>query len=74
MAITKNVNPRVLLYILYRFGAVSQEIADRAPEIDIDYLLEDLPHMIDSMRVRCDRLSQHQHQFAYLLAQRQRHQ
>ncbi|WP_414515009.1 AAA family ATPase [Nostoc sp. PCC 9305] len=34
----------------------SDEIADHAEEIDLDYSLEDLPKMIDSMSMACDRL------------------
>ncbi|MEG4231451.1 ATP-binding protein [Microcoleus sp. Pol11C3] len=41
---------------LYRSAAPKSEIADHAEEIDIDYLLEDLPKMIDSMQVGCDRI------------------
>ncbi|MEG3840504.1 ATP-binding protein [Microcoleus sp. herbarium14] len=41
---------------LYRTHAPKSEIADHAEEIDIDYLLEDLPNMIDSMQVGCDRI------------------
>ncbi|WP_442921810.1 ATP-binding protein [Microcoleus sp. ARI1-A5] len=41
---------------LYRSGAPQSEIADHAQEIDLDYLLEDLPKMIDSMQVGCDRI------------------
>ncbi len=41
---------------LYRADAPKSEIADHAEEIDIDYLLEDLPQMIDSMQVGCDRI------------------
>ena len=41
---------------LYRADAPTSEIADHAEEIDIDYLLEDLPKMIDSMQVGCDRI------------------
>ena len=41
---------------LYRSDAPKSEIADHAEEIDIDYLLEDLPQMIDSMQVGCDRI------------------
>ncbi|MEG4574764.1 ATP-binding protein [Microcoleus sp. N3A4] len=41
---------------LYRSAAPKSEIADHAQEIDIDYLLEDLPKMIDSMQVGCDRI------------------
>ncbi|MCC3407405.1 MAG: PAS domain-containing protein [Microcoleus sp. PH2017_10_PVI_O_A] len=42
---------------LYRSDAPKSEIADHAEEIDLDYLLEDLPKMIDSMQVGCDRIS-----------------
>ncbi|MEG4342217.1 ATP-binding protein [Microcoleus sp. A003_D6] len=41
---------------LYRSDAPKSEIADHAEEIDLDYLLEDLPKMIDSMQVGCDRI------------------
>ncbi|GAX39650.1 multi-sensor signal transduction multi-kinase [Tolypothrix sp. NIES-4075] len=34
----------------------SDEIIDHAEEIDLDYSLEDLPKMIDSMVMACDRL------------------
>ncbi|MEG3862876.1 ATP-binding protein [Microcoleus sp. herbarium12] len=42
---------------LYRSDAPKSEISDHAEQIDIDYLLEDLPKMIDSMQVGCDRIS-----------------
>ncbi|MEG3882319.1 ATP-binding protein, partial [Microcoleus sp. herbarium7] len=41
---------------LYRSDAPKSEIADHAEEIELDYLLEDLPNMIDSMQVGCDRI------------------
>ena len=41
---------------LYRSDAPKSEIADHAEEIDLDYLLKDLPKMIDSMQVGCDRI------------------
>ncbi|MEH2378848.1 MAG: AAA family ATPase [Nostoc sp.] len=34
----------------------SEEIIDHAEEIDLDYSLEDLPKMLDSMSMACDRL------------------
>ncbi|QMS90511.1 AAA family ATPase [Nostoc edaphicum CCNP1411] len=34
----------------------SEQIIDHAEEIDLDYSLEDLPKMIDSMSMACDRL------------------
>ncbi len=42
---------------LYRSAAPKSEMADHAEEIDLDYILEDLPKMIDSMQVGCDRIS-----------------
>jgi PAS domain S-box-containing protein len=33
-----------------------EEIIDHAEEIDLEYILEDLPKMIDSMTIACDRL------------------
>lgn len=42
---------------LYRSDAPKSEIADHAQEIDLDYILADLPKMIDSMQVGCDRIS-----------------
>jgi signal transduction histidine kinase len=41
---------------LYRDRAPEGDIANHAEEIDLDYLLEDLPNMIDSMKMGCDRL------------------
>ncbi|MEG4939573.1 ATP-binding protein [Microcoleus sp. F4-D5] len=41
---------------LYRSAASKSEMADHAEEIDLDYLLEDLPKMIDSMQLGCDRI------------------
>ncbi|MDZ7991409.1 MAG: AAA family ATPase [Nostoc sp. EfeVER01] len=38
------------------FPNKSDEIEDHAEEIDLDYSLEDLPKMIDSMSMACDRL------------------
>ena len=37
-------------------GAASETIATHAEAIDLDYLLEDLPKMIASMQVGCDRI------------------
>ncbi|MDZ8187235.1 MAG: AAA family ATPase [Nostoc sp. ChiSLP02] len=34
----------------------SEEIIDHAEEIDLEYLMEDLPKVIDSMTMACDRL------------------
>ncbi|MBE9161324.1 MULTISPECIES: ATP-binding protein [Microcoleaceae] len=42
---------------LYRSDAPKSEKANHAEEVDLDYLLEDLPKMIDSMQVGCDRIS-----------------
>ncbi|MEA5583583.1 AAA family ATPase [Nodularia harveyana UHCC-0300] len=38
------------------FSNLSEEIQNDAEEIDLDYTLEDLPKMIDSMSMACDRL------------------
>ncbi|MEH1939114.1 MAG: AAA family ATPase [Nostoc sp.] len=38
------------------FPNISDEIIDHAEEIDLDYSLSDLPKMIDSMSMACDRL------------------
>ena len=38
------------------FPNKSEEILDHAEEIDLEYSLEDLPKMIDSMSMACDRL------------------
>ncbi|MEH1982330.1 MAG: ATP-binding sensor histidine kinase [Nostoc sp.] len=39
-----------------RFPTPGDEIIEHAQEIDLDYTLEDLPKMIDSMSMACDRL------------------
>ncbi|WP_445304980.1 GAF domain-containing protein [Microcoleus sp. Pol12A6] len=41
---------------LYRDRAPETEVADHAEDIDLDYIIEDLPKMIDSMKVGCDRI------------------
>jgi PAS domain S-box-containing protein len=41
---------------LYRAGKSAVEIQNHAEEIDLDYLLADLPKMIDSMKLGCDRI------------------
>ncbi|MHC5740697.1 MAG: trifunctional serine/threonine-protein kinase/ATP-binding protein/sensor histidine kinase [Nostoc sp.] len=41
---------------LYRSGTSTTEIEQHAQEIEIDYLLEDVPKMIKSMNVGCDRI------------------
>ncbi|WP_449421021.1 trifunctional serine/threonine-protein kinase/ATP-binding protein/sensor histidine kinase [Phormidium nigroviride] len=41
---------------LYRERALETEIADHAEDIDLDYIIEDLPKMIDSMQLGCDRI------------------
>jgi len=38
------------------FPNKTDEIVERAEEIDLDYTLEDLPEMLDSMKMACDRL------------------
>ncbi|MEG4010372.1 ATP-binding protein, partial [Microcoleus sp. Pol11C1] len=41
---------------LYRDRAPETEIADHAKDIDLDYIIEDLPKMIDSMQLGCERI------------------
>jgi len=41
---------------LYRTQASATDIADHAQEIDVEYLISDLPKMIDSMKVGCTRI------------------
>ncbi|MGQ4647953.1 AAA family ATPase [Lyngbya aestuarii] len=41
---------------LYREQASTTNIIHHAQEIDLEYLLKDLPKMIDSMQVGCDRI------------------
>ncbi|MEG4468689.1 AAA family ATPase [Microcoleus sp. AT9_B5] len=41
---------------LYRTQASAANIADHAEDIDLDYIIEDLPKMIDSMQLGCDRI------------------
>ncbi|MEG3895399.1 MULTISPECIES: AAA family ATPase [unclassified Microcoleus] len=41
---------------LYRSRAPETELADHAEDIDLDYIIEDLPKMIDSMQLGCDRI------------------
>ncbi|HLO51196.1 MAG TPA: ATP-binding protein, partial [Kamptonema sp.] len=41
---------------LYRARAPETELAAHAEDIDLDYIIEDLPKMIDSMQTGCDRI------------------
>ena len=41
---------------LYREQASPVDIANHAENIDLDYIIEDLPKMIDSMKLGCDRI------------------
>ena len=41
---------------LYRSSASEAKITAHAKKVDIDYLIEDLPHMIESMEIGCDRI------------------
>ncbi len=43
---------------LYRVAAPASEIEDHAEEIDLDYITEDLPKMLNSMEVGCDRIKE----------------
>ncbi|MDF0555162.1 ATP-binding sensor histidine kinase [Kamptonema sp. UHCC 0994] len=41
---------------LYRTQAPAVNIDDHAEDIDLDYMIEDLPKIIDSMQLGCDRI------------------
>ncbi|MBD2744996.1 ATP-binding sensor histidine kinase [Coleofasciculus sp. FACHB-1120] len=41
---------------LYREHAPETELVAHAEDIDLDYIIEDLPKMIDSMKVGCERI------------------
>ncbi|MDB9515329.1 AAA family ATPase [Kamptonema animale CS-326] len=41
---------------LYRDRALEREIADHAEDIDLDYIIEDFPKIINSMQLGCDRI------------------
>ncbi|MEG4006748.1 AAA family ATPase [Microcoleus sp. Pol11C1] len=41
---------------LYRDRASETELADHAEDIDLDYIIEDWPKMVDSMKLGCDRI------------------
>ncbi|HLO48641.1 MAG TPA: ATP-binding protein, partial [Kamptonema sp.] len=41
---------------LYRTQAPAANIADHAEDIELDYIIEDLPKIIDSMQLGCDRI------------------
>ena len=42
---------------LYRTQAPAANIADHAEDIELDYIIEDLPKIIDSMQLGCDRIN-----------------
>jgi len=62
-AITGNVSPAKLaiadiinLLQMYRDRQPDEAIREREDDIDIEYLLDDLPKMLDSIAVSCDRI------------------
>ncbi|OKH37343.1 serine/threonine protein kinase [[Phormidium ambiguum] IAM M-71] len=55
IAAVKDMTEYVQLY-QEKFPDPGAEITEKAEEIEIDYLLEDLPKMLDSMQVGCDRI------------------
>ncbi len=42
--------------ILYQQGTSAEEIEDHAEEIDLDFLVKDIPKLLDSMAMGCDRM------------------
>nr|WP_228042302.1 MULTISPECIES: ATP-binding sensor histidine kinase [unclassified Tychonema] len=55
IAAVKDITEYLQLY-QEKFSSPGDEIAEKAEEIDIEYLLEDLPKMLNSMQVGCDRI------------------
>ncbi|MBD3560920.1 GAF domain-containing protein, partial [Planktothrix sp. FACHB-1355] len=55
IAAVKDITDYLQLY-REKFPNPGEEIAEKAEEVDIEYLLEDLPKMLDSMQVGCDRI------------------
>ncbi len=52
----KTVKDLVAHLNLYRDRASETEIANHAVEIDLEYVIADLPQMFDSMKIGCDRI------------------
>ncbi|MEG4368075.1 AAA family ATPase [Microcoleus sp. B4b_D2] len=55
IAAVKDITEYLQLY-QEKFPSPGEEIEEKAEEIDIQYLLEDLPKMLHSMQVGCDRI------------------
>ncbi|MEG3865477.1 MULTISPECIES: AAA family ATPase [unclassified Microcoleus] len=55
IAAVKDITEYLQLY-QEKFPSPGEEIEEKAEEIDIEYLLEDLPKMLHSMQVGCDRI------------------
>ncbi|MEG4207985.1 AAA family ATPase [Microcoleus sp. Pol7_A1] len=55
IAAVKDLTEYLQLY-QEKFPSPGEEIEEKAEDIDIEYLLEDLPKMLNSMQVGCDRI------------------
>ncbi|MFB2917128.1 trifunctional serine/threonine-protein kinase/ATP-binding protein/sensor histidine kinase [Aerosakkonema funiforme] len=55
LAAVKDLTEFLQLY-QEKFPAPGEEITEKAEELEIEYLLEDLPKMLSSMQVGCDRI------------------
>jgi predicted ATPase/signal transduction histidine kinase len=55
IAAVKDITEYLQLY-KEKFPSPGEEIEEKAEEMDIEYLLEDLPKMLHSMQVGCDRI------------------
>ncbi|MEG5028178.1 AAA family ATPase [Microcoleus sp. AT8-B1] len=55
IAAVKDITEYLQLY-QEKFPSPGEEIEEKAEELDIEYLLEDLPKMLHSMQVGCDRI------------------
>ncbi|MEG5034494.1 AAA family ATPase [Microcoleus sp. AT3-D2] len=55
IAAVKDITEYLQLY-QEKFTSPGEEIEEKAEESDIEYLLEDLPKMLNSMQVGCDRI------------------
>ena len=52
----KNVTDVFDHLLLYQQQSAVQDIAEHAEEIDLDFLLKDIPKMLNSMTIGCDRI------------------
>ncbi|MEG4250847.1 AAA family ATPase [Microcoleus sp. Pol10D4] len=55
IAAVKDITEYLQLY-KEKFPSPGEEIEEKAEESDIEYLLEDLPKMLNSMKIGCDRI------------------